>query len=55
MIKIGEYVRTGKGYIFKIEHNKMVQGLKFLHAQYGIISKHSFNLVDLVEERRFCK
>lgn len=48
-IKVGEYVRTSKGYIFKIRHNKMVQGLKFLDAQYGTITKHSFNLIDLIE------
>ena len=48
-IKIGEYVRTSKGYIFKIEHNKMVQGLRFLDAQYGTITKHSPNIIDLIE------
>lgn len=48
-IKVGEYVRTSKGYIFKIEHNKMVQGLKFLNAQYGNIRKNSTNIIDLIE------
>ena len=54
-IKVGEFVRTDKGYIFKIEHNRMVQGLKSLDAQYGIITKHSFNLIDLIEVRRLCE
>lgn len=54
-IKVGEYVRTSKGYIFKIRHNKMVQGLKFLDAQYGTITKHSFNLTDLIEVRDIIK
>ncbi len=48
-IKVGEYVRTSKGYIFKIEHSKMVQGLKLLYTQYGTISKHSKNIIDLIE------
>lgn len=48
-IKVGEYVRTRKGYIFKIEHKKMIQGLKFLDAQYGTIVKHSKNIIDLIE------
>lgn len=52
-IKVGEYVRTSKGYIFKIEHNKMVQGLRFLNVQYGNILKHSKDLIDLIEIRRY--
>ena len=48
-IKVGEYVRTRKGYIFKIEHKKMIQGLKFLDAQYGTIVNHSKNIIDLIE------
>lgn len=48
-IKIDEYVRTDKGYIF-IEHNKMVQGLKLLNIQYGNIVKHSKDIKKLLQE-----
>lgn len=48
-IKVGEYVRTDKGHILKIEHNKMVQGLKLLHKQYGTIEKHSKNPKNLIQ------
>jgi len=48
-IEIGEYVRTEKGNILKIEHNKMVQGLELLNIQYGNIINHSKDIIDLIE------
>ena len=69
-IEIGEYVRTkSKGIkrIDRIDNNKTVN--KYLYftgiedfegKEYGIIKtteivKHSKNLIDLIEVRRFCK
>lgn len=55
-IEVGEYVRTDKGHIFKIDKEKKnLQIAKFLNAEYGNIVKHSKELIDLVEVRRFCK
>lgn len=45
-----EYVRTESGDIFIVdEEKKVLQGLKFLNAQYGNIVSHSKNIIDLVE------
>ena len=50
MIEVGEYVRTDKGYIIKIDKEKKnLQMLKFLDAEYGNIVKHSKNIIDLIE------
>ena len=50
-IKVGEYVRTDKGYIVKIDKEKKnLQMLKFLNVEYGNILKHSKNIIDLIEE-----
>lgn len=50
MIEINEYVRTDKGYIFKIdEEKKNLQIANFLDAEYGKIVKHSEHLIDLIE------
>ncbi len=48
-IKVGEYVRTDKGYIFKIDKEKKnLQIVKFFDAEYGKIVKHSKQLIDLI-------
>lgn len=50
-IKVGEYVRTNKGYVVKIDKEKKnLQMLKFLDVEYGNILKHSKNIIDLIEE-----
>ena len=50
MIEVNEYVRTDKGYIFKVdEEKKNLQIANFLDAEYGKIVKHSKQLIDLVE------
>ena len=55
-IEVEEYVRTNKGYIFKIdEEKKNLQIANFLDVEYGKITKHSKQLIDLIEVRRFCK
>lgn len=55
-IEVGEYVRTDKGHIFKIDKEKKnLQMAKFLNAEYGNIVKHSKELIDLVEVRRYSK
>ena len=50
MIEVNEYVRTDKGYIFKVdEEKKNLQIANFLDAEYGKIVKHSKQLIDLIE------
>lgn len=50
-IEVGEYVRTDKGYIVKIDKKKKnLQMLKFLDVEYGNILKHSKNVIDLIEK-----
>lgn len=49
-IKVGEYVRTKSGHIFKLDKEQLVlQGINFLKVQYGKIVKHSKNIIDLIE------
>lgn len=49
-IEVDEYIRTEKGYIFKVDNQKKVlKGIKFLDVQYGHIKKHSKNIIDLIE------
>jgi hypothetical protein len=48
-IKVGEYVRTKKGKIFKYGKGRAYLG------KDNYITKHSFNLIDLLEVRRLCK
>ena len=49
-IEVNEYVRTDKGYIFKIdEEKKNLQIANFLDVEYGKIVKHSKQLIDLIE------
>lgn len=57
-IKVGEYVRSelgSIGKITKIEDNKFLYENKTLITWIGNVTKHSFNLIDLIEKRRFCK
>lgn len=56
MIEVNEYVRTDKGYIFKVdEEKKNLLIANFLDVEYGKMIKHSKQLIDLIEVRRFCK
>lgn len=49
-IKVGEYVRTHKGKIYKVT-NVYVLKITCGHTslRYTDISKHSFNIIDLIE------
>ena len=50
MIEVNEYVRTDKGYIFKVdEEKKNLQIVNFLDVEYGKMIKHSKQLIDLIE------
>ena len=47
-----EYVRTDKGYIFKVDQEKKIlQGLKFLDVQYGYIINHSKKRENLIRTK----
>lgn len=49
-IEVKEYVRTDKGYIFKVdEEKKNLQIANFLDVEYGKIVNHSNQLIDLIE------
>ena len=49
-IEVGEYVRTVKGYIVKIDKEKKnLQMLKFLDVEYGNIIIHSINIIDILK------
>ena len=51
-IEPDEYVRTDKGYIFKVDQEKKIlQGLKFLDMQYGYIVSHSKKREDLIKTK----
>lgn len=65
-IKVRDYVRTNNGYIAKISN---INNFREPSMKYGIdanywedivfigdedIVKHSSNIIDLIEERRFC-
>lgn len=51
-IEVGEYIRTDKGYIFKIDkEEKNLQILNFLDVEYGKIVKHGKQLIDLIEDK----
>lgn len=68
-ISIGEYIRTRDGNIDKVvevSQNYILANSKILIAEYGQshtfinikkneIVKHSKDIIDLIEERRFCK
>ncbi|MBQ8298419.1 MAG: hypothetical protein IJX99_01125 [Clostridia bacterium] len=50
-IKVGDYIRTHKGKIYKVT-NVYVLKVTCGHTslRYTDISKHSFNIIDLIEE-----
>ena len=51
-IKVGEYVRSKSGSIgkiTKIEDNKFLYENKTLITWIGKVTKHSFNIIDLIE------
>lgn len=49
-IQVGEYCRTDKGIIFKVDKEKKnLDIVNFLDVEYGKIVKHSKNIIDLVE------
>lgn len=49
-IEVGEYVRTDKGYLFKVDKEKTtLKVLNFLDVEYGNIVKHSKQLIDLID------
>lgn len=49
-IEVNEYVRTDKGYIFKVDKEKKnLQVANFLDVEYGKIVKHSKKPIDLIE------
>lgn len=49
-IEVNEYVRTDKGYIFKVDEEKTtLQVINFLDVEYGKIVKHGKQLIDLIE------
>ena len=50
MIEVNEYVRTDKGYVFKVdEEKKNLQIANFLDVEYGKMINHSKQLIDLIE------
>lgn len=56
MIEVNEYVRTDKGYIFKVdEEKKNLQIANFLDVEYGKMIKHSKQLIDLIENKDILK
>ena len=49
-IQVGEYCRTDKGIIFKVDKEKKNLDIaNFLDVEYGKIVKHSKNIIDLIE------
>lgn len=49
-IEVDEYIRTEKGYILKVDNEKKVlKGLKFLDVQYGKVTNHSKDILDLIK------
>lgn len=56
MIEVNDYVRTDKGYIFKVdEEKKNLQIANFLDVEYGKMIKHSKQLIDLIEVKDVIK
>lgn len=51
-IEVGEFVRTDKGIIYKYTQTikKDIQLQDFINCNDGKITKHSKNLIDLIEE-----
>ena len=58
-IEVGENVRTKNGKIDKVKNNNYYMQ-QYIECEKGLylrdnITKHSFNLIDLIEVRRLCK
>jgi len=58
-IKVGELVRLKSGRIDKVIYNNCYMQ-QYIDCEKGLylrdnITKHSFNLIDLLEVRRLCK
>ena len=49
MIRLGEYVRTTRGYIYKMQSKEDVDLLKWQDVMIGRVKKHSKNIIDLIE------
>ena len=49
MIKIGEYIRTTEGYIYKVRSKEHLDFLKWQDTMIGEIKVHSKNIVNLIE------
>ena len=49
MIEVGEYIRTEKGIISKINSGVDIDILEFENAIIGNIKAHSKNIIDLIE------
>ena len=66
-IKVGEYVRSKEGIIDKVrsysfstniwncENGMCIDECNCIGTHLESITKHSFNLIDLIEVRRLCK
>ena len=60
-IKVNEYVRSDLGSIGKVTRIEDNTTTKFYYEDKELITidkrvvKHSFNLIDVIEERRLCK
>ena len=56
-IKVGEYVRTKEGNIYKYtdEIRNDIQLQEFILCNKGKAIKHSPNIIDLIEVRRLCE
>ena len=56
-IKVGEYIRYSDGRIFKVIEEEVDYYNYLLKTRINEcgITKHSPNIIDLIEERRFCK
>lgn len=49
-IEVDEYIRTEKGYILKVDNQKKVlKGIKFLDVQYGKVTNHSKDILELIK------
>ena len=49
-IEVGEYIRTDKGIISKINSGVDIDMIEFENAIIGNIVKHSKNIIDLIQE-----
>lgn len=48
MVKIGDFVRTSKGIILKVENEEILQMLKFLDVEYGDIINNDEDVKKLI-------